>query len=231
MPDPVTTESAPPTSSPSPAAPAPSSGPSAKRAPGAGRLVAGAVGLVAVGLLVLAGVPAVGSTPMPRVATLAPRSVLDLSRSGELATSFADLGQAVDADGRHLDYPSADELAARLDALPGWETAALFALDATPAELFQAGVSDPDVCAALNPAPTRESLPTLRHWKLALMDSQQRILGTTLLEVPAPGVEPVAAGAGPAAGPGAGPVPESRFPDWPRALVFRRTGGGAQLDG
>ena len=190
------------------------------------RRVAIALSLVAIVVLALAGVPSMGGTSMPRVMSAMPRDVFDLTRSDELAAGFTDLAMPVTADGQRPEYPTTAELAARLEGFPDWETAALFALDATPAELFAAGLRDPDVCMALNPAPMPESVPTLRHWKLALMDADQRVVGTTLLEVLAPGVERLVAG--PAA---QSPLLESRFPDWPRALVFKRGAGGAQLDG
>lgn len=182
------------------------------------RRVAIALSLVAIVVLALAGVPSMGGTPMPRVKSLGPRDVLDLTRSDELAAGFTDLAMPVAADGQRPEYPTTAELAARLEGLPDWQTAALFAIDATPAELFAAGIRDPDVCRALNPSPVPESVPTLRHWKLALMDADQRIVGVTLFELLAPGVERLAGGMG--------PVLESRFPDWPRAVVFTRAGGG-----
>jgi len=193
------------------------------------RRVAIALSLVAIVVLALAGVPSMGGTPMPRVMSVMPRDVLDLTRSDELAAGFKDLAAPLDgATMQRPEYPTTAELAARLEGLPDWQTAALFAIDATPAELFAAGLRDPDVCMSLNPSPMPESVPTLRHWKLALMDADQRVVGLTLFELLAPGVERLAMGTGPA---GQGPVLESRFPDWPRAVVFTRAGGGAQLDG
>jgi len=193
------------------------------------RRIAIALSLVAIVVLALAGVPSLGVTPMPRVKNAIPRDVLDLTRSDELAAGFADLAAPVEAaTGQRPVYPTTGQLAERLEGLPDWQMAVLFALDATPAELFAAGVSDPDVCMVLNPAPMPESVPMLRHWKLALMDADQRVVGTTLLEVPAPGVERLADETGRLSG---GPALEARFPDWPRAVVFKRAAGGAQLDG
>jgi len=189
--------------------------------------IALSLGFVAAVMLVLAGVPSAGRTPMPRVATLPSRSVLDLSRSGELAAGFAELSVPVDATGQRPDYPTTDELATRLEQLPGWQSAALFALDATPAELFAAGVTDPEVAMTLASAPMPEAVPALRHWKLALVDEHGRIVATTLFELPAPEVEHLAMGDGQTSG----PTLERRFPDWPRAQVFKRAGGGARSDG
>ena len=191
------------------------------------QLIAVALGFIAMVMLALAGVPSAGVTPMPRVASLPQRALFDLSRSGELEQVFAELCVPVDASGQRPVYPTTDELDARLAQMPGWESAALFALDATAAELFAAGVTDPELAATLNSTPTRESVPSLRHWKLALMDAQGRIVGTTLFEVPAPGVEHLAPGAGEPSG----PTLDRRFPVWPRVQVFKRAGGGAQSDG
>lgn len=207
------------------AAPRPAAGP--KRAPPKLWVTAFAVGLGALAIVMLAGVPSASRRPQshtPRVSALPAAD-----RGGELSLGFADLREPVDPVTRQRPtYPTTAELATRLDDVTGWETAALFVLDATPAELHAAGVEDPDVCVALNSAPMSESFPLLRHWKLVLLDDQQRIMGSTLFEVPTLEVEQLATGDDTS---DKGPVLERRFPDWPRAKVFKRLGPGAQSDG
>lgn len=205
----------------------PTTAPTTKPRSKALQLIAVSLGFIALVMLALAGVPSAGLTPMPRVASLPPRAMFDLSHSDELSVGFAELCAPVDASGQRPAYPTTEELDARLQQMAGWESAALFALDATPGELFAAGVSDPELAATLNSAPTPESVPSLRHWKLALMDEQGRIAGTTLFEVPAPGVEHLALGEGEPSG----PTLDRRFPVWPRVQVFKRAGGGAHSDG
>jgi hypothetical protein len=153
--------------------------------------------------------------------------MFDLSRSDELSQGFAELCAPVDETGQRPAYPTIDELGARLQELPGWESAALFALDVTPAELFAAGVTDPELAATLASAPTPELVPSLRHWTVALVDEHGQIVGTALFEVPAPDVEHLALDEGEPSG----ATLDRRFPVWPRVQVFKRAGGGAQSDG
>ncbi|HZM00122.1 MAG TPA: hypothetical protein VFD43_07725 [Planctomycetota bacterium] len=194
------------------------------------RRISIALAIVAIFLSMLAGVPSTSRMTPPRPLGVPQPGLslrMTLTHSDELSAAFAELREPVDAAGQRPAYPTTAELGARLEALPGWDTAALFAPDATAAELFAAGVTDPELAMALNPAPMAESFPMFRHWKLVLLDDGRRIVGTTLFEVPAPEVERVALGDGAEAG----PQLERRFPDWPRAAVFTRTAGGAQSDG
>jgi len=211
----------------SPSAPQPAARSKPTQRSKALQLIAVALGFIAMVMIALAGVPSAGQTPMPRVASLPPRTMFDLSRSGELSQVFAELCAPVDAAGQRPAYPTTDELGARLEQMPGWESAALFALDATPGELFAAGMTDPELAATLASAPTPESVPSLRHWTLALVDAHGQIVGTALFEVPAPEIEHLASGeSGPSS-----PTLDRRFPVWPRVQVFKRAGGGAQSDG
>jgi hypothetical protein len=185
------------------------------------------VGFGAALVLALAGIPSPAGPPAPPSARVPLLPAVD--RTSELALGFAELREPVDpATRQRPDYPTTAQLASRLKSVSGWQTAALFVLDATPAELHAAGVEDPDVCMALNPAPMIESFPVLRHWKLVLLDNQQRVIGTTLFEVPALDVEQLATSDDPT---DSGPVLERRFPDWPRAKVFRHDAFRAQSDG
>ena len=205
----------------------PTTAPTPKSRSKALQLIAVSLGFIALVMLALAGVPSAGLTPMQRVASATPRSLYDLSRSGELEQAFAELCAPVDASGQRPAYPTTDEIDATLQQMPGWESATLFALDATAAELFAAGVRDPELAAGLAAAPTPESVESLRHWKLALVDAQGQIVGTALFEVPSPDVEHLAEGVGEPSG----PTLDRRFPVWPRVQVFKRAGGGAQSDG